>query len=87
MGLEAHACSLRVFVTLHVSGAVSDLPNVICFVLHNYCELNNESVNADTVRSTISYDQPETVTNQYMTDCNETEGKRIRRILTNYFDP
>ena len=22
MGLEAHACSLRVFVTLHVSGAV-----------------------------------------------------------------
>ena len=50
----------------------SDLPNVIyaCFVLHNYCELNNESVNAlnaDTVRSTINYDQefqPETVTNR-----------------------
>ena len=58
--------------------------------LHNYCELNKESVNADTVRSTISYDQefqPETVTDRYMTDCNETEGKRIRRISTNYFDP
>ena len=24
MGLEAHACSLRVFVTLHVSGAVHE---------------------------------------------------------------
>ena len=71
---------------------LSDLPNVIfaCFVLHNYCELNNESVNADTVRSTINYDQkfqPETVTNRYVTNCNETEGKIIRRILTNYFDP
>lgn len=71
---------------------LSDLPNVIyaCFVLHNYCELNNESVNVETVRSAINYDQefqPQTVTNQYITDCNETEGKRIRRILTNYFDP
>ena len=26
MGLEAHACSLRVFVTLHVSGAVDRVP-------------------------------------------------------------
>ena len=69
-----------------------DLPNVIyaCFVLHNYCELNNESVNGETVRSTINYDrefQPQTIANRYITDCNETEGKRIRKILTNYFDP
>lgn len=71
---------------------ILDLPNVIyaCFVLHNYCELNNESVNEETVRSALSYDQefqPDTSANRYMTDCNETEGKRIRRILTNYFDP
>lgn len=65
---------------------ILDLPNVIyaCFVLHNYCELN-ESVNEETVRSALSYDQefqPDTSANCYMTDCNETEGKRIRRILT-----
>ena len=61
---------------------LSYLPNVIyaCFVLHNSCELNNESFNANTVRSTINYDQefqPETDTNRYMTDCNETEGEKI----------
>ena len=35
-----------------------DLPNVIyaCFVLHNYCELNNETVNEENVRSAITYD-------------------------------
>ena len=32
MGLEAHACSLRVFVTLHVSGAVPYLCNDIHLV-------------------------------------------------------
>lgn len=71
---------------------IHDLPKVIyaCFILHNYCELNNESVNEETVWSAIFYDQeiqPDTSANRYMTGCNETEGKRIRRILTNYFDP
>ena len=69
-----------------------DLPGVIyaCFVLNNYCELNNESVSEERVRSALSYDQdfqPGTTTNRYMTDCNETDGKRIRRLLTKYFDP
>ena len=71
---------------------LNDLPNLIysCFVLHNYCEVNNESINDETVRKAIYYDcefQPETVPNRYMTDSNEIEGKRIRRILTDYFDP
>ena len=57
-----------------------DLPSVIyaCFVLHDYCELNNESVSEERVRSAISYDQdfqPGTATNRYMTDYNETDGK------------
>ena len=60
------------------------------FVLHNYCELNKESINEEMVKISIHYDrefQPQTVPNRYLTDTNETEGKRIRRILTNYFDP
>ena len=68
-----------------------DLPNVIytCFVLLNYCELKCETINEEHVRSAMNYEQhfqPETIPNKYMTDCNETEGKKIRRILTNYFD-
>ena len=70
---------------------LDELPFVIyaCFVLHNYCELHNESINEETVRMTINYDrdfQPPLATNR-LASSNETEGKRIRRILTNYFDP
>uniref|UniRef100_A0A1X7U622 DDE Tnp4 domain-containing protein n=1 Tax=Amphimedon queenslandica TaxID=400682 RepID=A0A1X7U622_AMPQE len=70
---------------------MSDLPNVIyaCFVVHNYCELNNESVHKESVRSAVTYDQqfqPDTIPNRYITDSNEAEGKKIR-ILTQYFDP
>ncbi len=72
---------------------LDDLPFVIysCFVLHNYCELNKESINEDGVRMAIEYDrqfQPDTNLNRYSTtDCNESEGRNIRQILTKYFDP
>lgn len=71
---------------------MDDLPFVIyaCFVLHNFCEINRESVSEERVRMAISYDrdfQPGTTTNKYLTDCNEAEGKRVRRVLTKYFDP
>ena len=71
---------------------IDDLPYVIyaCFVLHNFCELNNESISEDRVRASVTYDrdfQPDTVRNRYLTDCNESEGKRVRKVLTVYFDP
>ena len=73
---------------------LDELPAVIyaCFVLHNYCELNKESINEEMVRTSFCYDhefRPQTVhvTNWYMTDAKETEGKRSSRILNNYFDP
>ena len=70
---------------------LSDLPPVIyaCFVLHNFCEANNDTINEETVCSAITYDQqfqpPRTTTSRTM--ANETEGKRVRRVLTKYFDP
>ena len=69
-----------------------ELPHIIyaCFVLHNFCELNNERISEDKVSSTIDYDrefQPSTALHNYRTECNETEGKRIRKILTQFFDP
>ena len=60
------------------------------FVLHNFCEMNGETIGENNVRSTIAYYrdfQPATATNRYTTDSNETEGKRVCKLLTNYFDP
>ena len=71
---------------------LDDLPFVIyaCFVLHNFCEMNKESINGDKVRTAIDYDhdfQPLPVANNYIPDGHEAEGKRVRRVLTKYFDP
>lgn len=56
---------------------IDNLPLVIyaCFVLHNFCEMNNELVHEESVRSTIQYDQdfqPTSVSNKNST---ESEGK------------
>ena len=69
-----------------------ELPHIIyaCFVLHNFCELNNERIPEDKVSSAVDYDrefQPSTTAHNDRTECNETEGKRIRKILAQYFDP
>ncbi|XP_068757489.1 putative nuclease HARBI1 [Montipora capricornis] len=71
---------------------INDVASVIyaCFVLHNFCELHNETVGEDKVSSAIDYDkhfQQEATPHNYRTDCNEAGGKKVRRILTNYFDP
>jgi len=68
---------------------LEDLPQVIyaCFVLHNFCELNQEGISEETMRRAMTYDresQPETVPNtcRYSTNTIETEGKRVRKVLT-----
>ena len=73
---------------------IDELPYVIyvCFVLHNFCELNGESIAESSVRMAISYDaefQPETTSSRYSTatGSNERRGKAVRRILTEFFDP
>ena len=70
---------------------LEEVPCVIyaCFVLHNYCECNNENVSDDKVASAVAHDkdvQPIT-TPSYRLESNETEGKRVRRVLTKYLDP
>ena len=71
---------------------IKDISTVVyaCFVLHNFCEVHKEIIGEDKVCSAIDYDshfQPAPSHNNYRTDCNEAEGKKIRRVLTNYFDP
>ena len=48
---------------------MDDLPFVIyaCFVLHNYCEVNKETIGKDRVRVSMDYDrhfQPTTAANR-----------------------
>ena len=73
---------------------IDNLPFVIymyaCFVLHNFCEINNECVSTDKVANAVSYDhdfQPPQATKRYLTGANEAEGKQVRKVLTKYFDP
>ena len=71
---------------------LDDLPTVIysCFVLHNYCEINKESISDEQVRTTMNSERESQPKNQRATQgsmSNESEGKRARRVLTKYFDP
>lgn len=71
---------------------LDELPYIIyaCFVLHNFCELKNERIGEEKVTAAIDYDkhfQPAVAPNNFSTDCNEKEGKKIRRVLTKYLDP
>ncbi|CAM4548298.1 unnamed protein product [Leuciscus chuanchicus] len=70
---------------------LADLPFVIyaCFVLHNYCEASKDTVDDNTVAEAIQYDrenQPDTQPHA-RADCMTSEGKRVRRILTQFLDP
>jgi hypothetical protein len=74
---------------------IDDLPHVIyaCFVLHNFCEMNGESVSEGSVQTAMSYDrefQPAITSSRYVASAGsnaEGKGKAVRRILTSYFDP
>ena len=70
---------------------MDDLPFVIyaCFILHNFCEINKESIRKERVIMVIDYDkdlQPSTATSRYLSNSNEAEGIRVRSVLTRYFD-
>ena len=86
--LKARFAALRRAMDINLD----DLPYVIyaCFVLHNFCEIHHESVSEEKVRMAMDYDrhfQPGSISNGYMSNCNESEGKRVRRVLTKFFDP
>ena len=63
---------------------LTDLPSVIysCFVLHNFCEENKESVCEELVMTVVSEEQRSQPTGESATTSNECEGKRARRVLT-----
>lgn len=70
---------------------LDDLPFVVyaCFVLHNYCEATNDPMDENRVIEAVQQDknnQPATESN-FRADCISAEGKRVRRVLTEYLDP
>lgn len=51
---------------------LDDLPYVIyaCFILHNFCEHNNETISEDKVCAAINREsQPQPQANNFRTDC------------------
>lgn len=68
-----------------------DLPAVIhsCFILHNYCEVENNPVPPALVEEAERYDrlfQPPRDSNPNESHSNNVEGKRIRNIFVKYFE-
>lgn len=66
---------------------LDELPTVIyaCFVLHNYCEVNKETMSDEQVRTVVASEQQTQPGNQgRIPPSNESEGKRARRVLTKY---
>ena len=69
---------------------LDDLPNIIfgCFVLHNYCEIDGESITDERVQEACSYDkefQPPCFSPGYGA-LNEASGKKVRNIYCKFFD-
>ena len=67
------------------------LPQVIhaCFILHNICELKNESLHESVIRMSISHEnnnQPSCQTLRNNRSTAEGEGKKIRNIFVQYFE-
>lgn len=67
---------------------LDDLPSVIylCFVLHNFCKENKDSVCEELVRTAVSEEQRSQPSADSVIPSNECEGKRARRVLTKYLD-
>uniref|UniRef100_A0A667XT45 Putative nuclease HARBI1 n=1 Tax=Myripristis murdjan TaxID=586833 RepID=A0A667XT45_9TELE len=85
--LKARFAALRRSMDINME----DLPFVIyaCFVLHNYCEVHKETVSEQSLNSALQFDrgfQPPSTAAGVRTD-NETEGERVRRVLTKFLDP
>lgn len=67
---------------------LEDLPFVIyaCFVLHNYCEIHKGTVNEQSMHDALEYDRNFQPPSTSVGTHDDTEGDRVRRILTKFLD-
>ena len=69
--------------------SLKDLPAVIhsCFILHNFCELNNEQVSSYRVEVARKYDdQFQPPHSASAVSHNESGGKQVRNVFVKFFD-
>lgn len=69
---------------------LNDLPFIVyaCFVLHNYCEAAMDTVDDTRVTEAIQYDRDNQPDNPpTVREGMSAEGKRVRRVLTQFLDP
>ena len=68
---------------------LDDLPSVIyaCFVLHNFCEENKDSISEEQVRVVMDEERGSQPSHEPARQSNECEANRARRVLTKYLDP
>ena len=67
---------------------LSDLPSVIyaCFVLHNYCEMNNELLNNESIERGIGYEREfQPVATCARNQGYESRSKAIRAVFVQFF--
>ena len=78
------------FLTRKVDFKFDMVPTMIyaCFVLHNYCDLNHNSLDQDEIESQMQRHQLEEERNKNTPDpvysSNNDEGEYVRSILTDY---
>ena len=70
---------------------IKELPHLIMsiFILHNFCEINNEMLPNSRLQDVIHEDnisQPNTKSMNYKMSVNESEAKQIRPVYTCYFE-
>ena len=70
---------------------IRELPHLIIsiFILHNFCEMNNEMLPNAHLQDVIHEDnisQPNTKSMNYKTLVNESEAKKVRSVYILYFE-
>lgn len=71
--------------------SLTNIPTTIlaCFILHNFCEMHDETIADDVARSQMAYErdfQPPTQPFTPIIHNNERGGKEIRQIFMKYFE-
>ena len=84
--LKARFGSLRRDMDINLN----DLTHVIqaCFILHNICEIRNESISQQEVEATMKYDREFQPLRQsvYNVSTNEAGGQKVGQTFVEYFE-
>ena len=77
-------------LTRKIDLKLENIPIVVmaCFVLHNFCEWHNNTIDKEAVRAQMEWNCSEESTNKNIPDpiysCTTGEGELVRKTLTSY---